>query len=445
MSGLLRWPRSLSGRLFLILAGGLVLAHALAFGLIVYQQNQTSRNAMLYALGMDVANAVAILERVPAAERPAWLDRLERRNYRFLLGPVPAGAPLDMPLADAALGAIRAALDAGHAGYAVDVTAGPDPRVRRLDLHLRLRDGTPLTIVLTPAPMPLAPGLVPAMLVQLAVLVACMGVAVRLATRPLAQLAAAADGIAPAAAADRIAPLPLSENGPLEVARAARAFNAMQRRIADFLSERMRILAAVSHDLQTPITRMRLRADLLDDPVARDRMLGDLLAMQALVEEGIAYARDAGGVQEAPRRTDLDALLDSLACDYADAGQAVRIEGRLGLSIDTRPNALRRIVANLVDNALKFGGEAQIALRRDGGHVVIAVLDRGPGIDPAEREAVLQPFYRIEGSRNRASGGTGLGLAIVDQLVRALGGTLVLADREGGGLAAQVTLPVSMS
>lgn len=434
------WPRSLFGRLLLILVAGLVLAHGLAFGLIVYQQTQMSRASMLYALGKDVASSVAILERIPAQERPVWLDRLERRNYRFLLGPVPHGLPLRIPLADAALDAIRATLDAS---YRLSVTTAPDPRKRRLDIHLRLRDGAPLTIVLVPQPMPLAAGLVPVMLIQLGVLIGFMWWAVRVATRPLAQLAAAADGLAPGSGTP--APL-LPESGPLEVARAARAFNAMGRRIADFLSERMQILAAVSHDLQTPITRMRLRADLLDDATQRDKMLGDLLAMQTLVEEGIAYARDASGLREAPCRTDLDALLASLAYDYLDAGHAVRLRGALRLVLDIRPQALRRIVTNLVDNALKFAGDVEIEVERSAGQAgdnyVIAVLDRGPGIDPAEWSAVLQPFYRIEGSRNRDSGGTGLGLAIADQLTRALGGTLTLAQREGGGLAVRVALPI---
>jgi signal transduction histidine kinase len=429
------WPRSLFGRLCAILVGGLVLAHGLSFALILYQQAQMSRTSMLYALGKDVADAVAILERVPADERPAWLDRLARRNYRFVLGsaPSPAAAPPGVALADAALDAVRGALGGA---YVVSVTAGPDARVRRLDLHLALRDGTPLTVVLTPAPMPIASGLAPVMLVQLCVLAACMWWAVRLATRPLAALAAAADGLTPATAA---APLP--ETGPLEVARAAQAFNAMQRRISAFLAERMQILAAVSHDLQTPITRLRLRTELLDDALQRDKMLADLLAMQALVEEGIAYARDARGLTEAPRRVDLDALLASLAYDYTDAGQSVRLRGRLQRSVQTRPLALRRIVTNLVDNALKFGKEAEIALDSHGRDVVIEVLDRGPGIDPSEWQAVLQPFYRVESSRNRDTGGAGLGLAIADQLARGLGGSLAFAERAGGGLVVRITLP----
>jgi signal transduction histidine kinase len=425
------WPHSLFGRLTLILVCGLVLAHGLSYGLILYQQGQAGKTSMLYSLGKDVAGSVAILERQPAAERPSWLDKLERRNYRFLLGPMEAGAPLTIPLANDVVDSIHAAL---NASYAVSTTAGPDPRQRRIDIHLNLNDGTPLTIVLTPSPMPLPAWLVPALVIQLVILILCMWWAVRLATRPLVQLARAADLMGPA----------LPEDGPLEVAWAAAAFNAMRGRISDFLDERMHILAAVSHDLQTPITRMRLRADLLDDPLQRDKMLGDLHAMQMLVEEGIAYARDAKGLTETPCRTNLDALLASLVYDYTDAGHGLRLKGQLALSLTTRPHALRRVITNLVDNALKFGSEVEIEVSREAHQrYAIAVLDRGPGIAPDEWNAVLQPFYRIDNSRNRDTGGTGLGLAIAQQLTLALGGTLTLAERDGGGLAVRLSLPLT--
>src|SRR5262249_27285158 len=159
------------------------------------------------------------------------------------------------------------------------------------------------------------------------------------------------------------------------------AFNAMQRRIADFVAERMQILAAVSHDLQTPLTRMRLRVDLMDEGVARDKLHADLDAMQALVKEGIAFARGVDGVSEEPCRTDLHALLGSLVCDYVDAGKPVRLVGSVGRPLQARPHTLRRVVMNLVDNALKFGADTEVVI--DGATVArlaVVVRDRGPGI-----------------------------------------------------------------
>lgn len=429
------WPHSLFGRLTLILAVGLIVAHGLSYALIVYQQAQTTKGMMLYSLGKDVASAVAILERVPVAERPIWLERLERRNYRYQLGAVPKGPPLQLPLVDAVNGVLRKALSDN---YNISTTGAPDARQRRLDIHLTLKDGTPLTIFLSPAPTALAAPVPWLIVVQFAVLSVFIWLALRQVTLPLAQLARAADAIDP-----QIISASLPEDGPLEVALAATAFNAMQVRLAEFMAERMQILAAVSHDLQTPITRMRLRADLMEDAPQREKFLGDLRTMQMLVEEGIAYARNARGITEVPCRVNLDALLASFVYEYIDAGQMVRLSGRSALSPLTRPHALRRILSNLVDNALKFGHEVEVAVRADAADaILIDVLDRGPGIPAAQLSAVLQPFYRLEQSRNRDTGGAGLGLAIAHQLAVALGGALQLSNREGGGLRVALTLPV---
>lgn len=426
------WPRSLFGRIALILFLGLAAAHVLTLGLVLRERGEASWSMMLGYLAKDVASSVAILDRLPAAERADWLDRIERRNYRYRLGLAPDGAPLNDPSLQHAAEAVAAALDPARAVTATSAPGGA------LQLHLALADGTPLTVVLMPPAMAVSPWVFAALALQLVLLAAAAWFAVRLATRPLAALAEASDALGPDLRAE-----PLPEGGPVEVARAATAFNAMQRRIADQVAERVRILAAVSHDLQTPITRMRLRAELLDNAELQGKLLADLDAMRALVQEGIAYARSAHGEAEVPVRVDLDALLDSLVCDWRDAGHALALTGRVGRPVVTRPQALRRIVTNLVDNALKFAGAAEVAVEADAaGNLVVAVRDRGPGIDPAELDAVLQPFYRMEASRNRSTGGTGLGLAIAHQLAAALGGRLTLANRAGGGLEACLVLPV---
>jgi signal transduction histidine kinase len=274
------------------------------------------------------------------------------------------------------------------------------------------------------------------LLLQLVVLAACCWLAVRLATRPLHQLALAADTLGPDLKADR-----LPEDGPSEVARAARAFNAMQDRIATYMTERMQILAAISHDLQTPITRMRLRVDVMEGEAEGAKLRQDLQEMEALVKEGVTYARTMHGTTEVPCRIDPDALFDSLVCDYVDAGKDVSLQGRFGTSLTTRPQALRRIVGNLVDNALKFGGSAEIVVAAlHDGQTTISVLDSGPGIPAESLEAVFEPFYRVETSRNRHTGGTGLGLAIARQLALAMDATLSLHNRSSGGLEARLTL-----
>ena len=302
---------------------------------------------------------------------------------------------------------------------------------------MRLSDSTPLTIDLFPPRMTVS-GWVPLILaIQLALLAAFTWIAVRITTRPLSQLAAAANSLGPDLGGE-----PLAEDGPAEVTRAAVAFNTMRQRIADYLAERIQILAAVSHDLQTPITRMQLRTDLLEDTALTEKLRADLDAMQILVREGIAYARSTQGVSETSRATDLHALLDSLVCDYTDAGRSVRIVGRYTRPFMTRPHALRRIITNLIDNALNFAADVEIlAEASPPGRVSIVVRDRGPGIPKDELKAVFQPFYRVENSRNRETGGTGLGLAIAQQLAMALAGDLTLSNREGGGLEARLSLP----
>ena len=286
------WPRSLFARLSLVLCAGLLLSHALSLQLLRYERSATGKSMTVYYLAQDLATSVAILERVEPAERADWVRRFERRNYRYALG-AGAGANDSVPRSPQAAELVASVQAVLGARYPVTATA-PPASVGRLHLHVRLADGTPLTVELFSTTMALSPWSLLLSGVQLAMLMLFTWLAVRWSTRPLAQLARAADALGP----DQRGPA-LPEDGPLEVARAARAFNAMQRRIAAHLAERMHILAAIAHDLQTPITRLRLRADLMDDPALRDKLQGDLDAMQAMVEQGIAYARSMHGASEA--------------------------------------------------------------------------------------------------------------------------------------------------
>ncbi|MEO7547187.1 MAG: ATP-binding protein [Ramlibacter sp.] len=429
------WPGSLFGRITLILFFGLAAAHVLSFWLVFMERGMAARSMMVSYLARDVSSSVAMLERLPAGERAEWLPRLARANYRFRLEQRAADTvPSRSALADPVIQAVRGALEPAREVEALQ----PRQPGLAMQLQLQLVDGTPLAVDLLEPRFEASPWVLAVLAVQLALLGLLTWLAVRLATRPLQSLADAADALGPA---QEGAPLP--EDGPREVARAAAAFNAMQQRIQAHLAERMHILAAVSHDLQTPITRLRLRADLLDDEVLRNKLLADLAEMQHLVEEGIAYARAAHAVREPLRPVDLAALLDSLACDYADAGRPVVLHAPGPLVLATRPQALRRLLVNLVDNALKFAGTAEIDVQAMPGALAVRVLDRGPGIPAEALQAVLQPFARLETSRSRDTGGTGLGLAIAQQLAQALDGRLVLGPREGGGLEARMEIPLA--
>lgn len=438
----------MTSRLYLIIVSGLLIAYGMAAALMGYERYQSAITVMLDTLERDVGTSVAFLDRLTPAERPQWLGRIERDNYRFILGPGSQGQPLATPRSKEVTRRIAREVGPSYGVHAETVALSPE----RYQVHLTLHDGSPITLEVMPHPPTVADWLPVVFVLQLASLLGCAWLAVRSATRPLADLADAAARMTPTADPRR-----LPETGPTEVAQAAIAFNAMQDRIGTYLKERLHILASISHDLQTPITRMRLRAESLDECPERDRLLADLAEMEHLVREGVAYARSAHGVEEKPGRIDVDAFLDSLVCDYQDTGKDVSLSGSSSAHLVTRPHALRRILGNLVDNALKYAGSAEVAVQvvdgnhGSGGHggthtdaISICVQDHGPGIPPAELEAVLQPFYRLENSRNRDTGGTGLGLAIAQQLATAIGATLTLRNREGGGLSVELLLPAAM-
>ncbi|KFC70343.1 Periplasmic sensor signal transduction histidine kinase precursor [Bosea sp. LC85] len=425
-------PRTLRWRLFLILFAGLAVAHALSFGILFLERSMSAKATMLTTLERDVGTSIALLDRLPAQERAQWLPMLDRPTYRYELGQGQAGVPELGRRAAEIAETINAATGRR---FPVKVESIPE-QGSRLQAHVTLSDGSPVTIDVMPSLMPLANWLAYVLVAQLFLLILCTWLAVRLAIRPLLDLAEAAATLDPNRKAER-----LDETGPAEVAYAATAFNEMRDRIAHYLRERVQILAAISHDLQTPITRMKLRAEMAEDGPEKDKLMNDLSEIERLVREGVAYAKSAQGDAERPTRIDIASFAESIVFDYQDIGKAVSCGRIIDAVVETRPHAIRRILTNLIDNALKFAGAAEIEIENlPDGKIRIAVLDRGPGIPEDQLEAVLQPFHRLEQSRSRDTGGTGLGLAIAHQLALATGGSLRLRNRSGGGLAAEVTL-----
>ncbi|MDM9625308.1 HAMP domain-containing sensor histidine kinase [Rhizobium sp. S152] len=427
------WPKTLRARIFLILLVGLAVAYGLSFSVLYTERYMSAKAVMLGTLENDVATSIAVLDRLPADQRADLLDRLSRGNYRFILGPGSKGVPDTSSRAAEIAGRLEDAVD--HR-FPLSIEAIPGD-VARLQAHLSLSDGSPLTIDITPrGVMPIAQWLPYVFVVQMLLLIVVAWLAVRQAIRPLGDLAAAADAL------DMSSKGPvMSDAGPTEVAHAAKAFNAMRDRIAHYLEERVQILAAISHDLQTPITRMRLRADMADEGPGKDKLLHDLGEIERLVQDGIAYARSSHGSGEKFSRIDLASFIESLSYDYQDTGKSVSVIGMVQGTAATKPHALRRILSNFIDNALKFAGAAEVSVERRGeSDIVISVLDRGPGIPEEQLDAAMQPFYRLEQSRNRETGGSGLGLAIAQQLAAAIGGSVRLYNRDGGGLVAELVI-----
>jgi signal transduction histidine kinase len=308
----------------------------------------------------------------------------------------------------------------------------------RIRAQSTLPDGTKLTL---DAPQTLGGFFTPSFAAYIAAVVAVGLIgsiwSVSLATKPLSRLSDAADRFG----AD-VHAAPIEETGPREVKQAAAAFNRMQRRLRQFILDRTRMLAAISHDLRTPLTRMRLRTEMMDDGEQRAKMLNDLQEMEDMVGATLAFARDQNA-DEPSRPLDLRALLETIAADAKDMEQPVTLTVCPSTAVLMRPRALKRAIVNIVDNAVRYGGETELSLTRDRDEAVVRIADHGPGIPAAERENVLRPFYRCEASRSRDTGGIGLGLSIASDTINAHGGKLALSETPGGGLTVEVRLPAS--
>lgn len=254
-------------------------------------------------------------------------------------------------------------------------------------------------------------------------------------TAPLRRMARAADRIG-----RDISGPPLAESGPREVREAAHAFNEMQARIQRLIEDRTQTLAAISHDLKTPITRLRLRAEFIEVDEERAKMTRDLDEMEVMIQQALSFLRGDGKDEEL-RLVDLTAMLEAIASDLTDAGHAISLSGLAGATVRCKPLALKRALINLIDNALKYGKTARVQLTEGPRMYTVVVEDDGPGIPIEEREIVFNPFYRREASRSRETGGAGLGLTIARTVVRALGGDVTLGGAPLAGLRVEVTLP----
>jgi hypothetical protein len=331
---------------------------------------------------------------------------------------------------------------------------GPNLRWREMVIHggrsinqavigMRMPDGQWVNV--TAALEPLRPWHSPtfllAFLLMTAVAAALTLWAVRRLTAPVRTLAEAAEALG----RDVNAP-PLPEDGPTEVAVAAVAFNTMASRIRRFVQDRTELLTAIGHDLRTPITRLKLRAEFVEDEEQRGKILADLEELEAMVSATLAFGRDARAT-EAVTSLDLAELLRTILDDAGDArpdlADKLGYEGPAHLTVQARSLSLKRALVNLVGNAVNYGGSARVRLLPETGRmVVIEIEDDGPGIAPAEMDRVFEPFHRGEPSRSRETGGVGLGLPIARNILRAHGGDITLMNRPTGGIKATVTLPV---
>jgi signal transduction histidine kinase len=438
----------MQGRVFLVLIGGIV-ASALLTALLADREGRRTFAQVRAAHTADrVEQLVTALEAVPPEFRATLAATLQRGMTAQFAGPEAPGQEVDAELTAALteeFGGNRTVV--ANAGTSADCVMQPgdsaavDQNAKPCRvISLRLRDGTPLRLILRPQPeLSWTRPHSSRWLLYAIFFPVCLGllayVVARMATRPLNQLAQAATELG----GDINRP-PLVERGPAEVRDAAAAFNAMQARIRRYVEERTEMLAAIAHDLQTPLTRLRLRLEKVNDTELRDKLVDDLASMQIMIREGLDLASiDAGGLMQL---VDVDSLLSSVCADAVDAGHEVTLVGQTRVSIPAIPGALQRCLTNLIDNAVKYGGYARVTAGCEAGNVVIRVADGGPGIPEAQMERVFAPFYRLETSRSRETGGSGLGLTIARNIAHKHGGTLTLRNKPGGGLECLLVLPI---
>lgn len=459
------WPRSLTSQLVGLLLLALVVSQAATFAIL-----EDERRGTFEALAREqvVERAAALVrladDTVTEAERRRALRAMSTRSLRFWLAAEPVVDADDGMAARHLSHHLQGLVDDGRK-LEVRVAPGnvehraPHRRSRWREQWRRAELGEPppslpsaglllainldqglwlnAAMLLPPdrpafGPAPLVALLVAAIAVSLAA-----ALSLRRLTRPLDALAQAAEAVG------RGEPSRLeADRGPIEIRRTAAAFNTMQERIARSMTDRTRLLAAISHDLRTPITTLRLRAEMVEDEELKARMLTTLDEMQALTEAGLLLARDTAS-EEPTRPVEITALVESIAADFTDQGADVTVAPAPPATLRCRKLGLTRAIRNLVENAIRYGGGAEIQIAAEASGLRISVLDRGPGLPEAMLERVFEPFLRLEESRSRETGGAGLGLAIARAIARGHGGDISLANRPKGGLAATLHLPLA--
>jgi len=458
-------PRSLFGQTLLILLAGLIVSHAVGSWIYTADREQAVRAVGGFAAAQRIANLTRLVQDAPREWRQRIVTASSDQMFRASISAKPAAGvgTGETPVAEAirsflvdqlALAADRQPIvsvslaesdtfDYPHfmMGRGPKMGGGPMMMMhagfRSLAVAVPLADGGWLNFVTALPEAGAAPSR--QLLISMALMaIIILGVsiwAVRRVTAPLSSLAEAAERLG-----GDLNATPVPETGSTETRRASHAFNTMQARLRGLIENRTSMLAAISHDLRTPLTLLRLRVENVENPQERERMLATIAEMDAMVGATLQFARDESAT-EARKSTDLTALVQSVVDDMADAGLPATMKPAAPMVCDCRPGALRRALRNLLDNAIKYGKTAHACIRGTPAAIEIEVDDEGPGIRADDLKRVFEPFYRVEDSRNPETGGVGLGLAIARSIVEAHGGALTLVNRPEGGVRATITLP----
>ncbi len=448
---------SIAGRTLIVLLVGLTLSHIASTALLSLDRRAAVGAAAEQVCVERAAVLARLLDHSAADRRAALAAELASPTLHVAIAAAPAVAPRHRD--SRALGLVAAAFRP-YFGTVADprlhvvyrtIVASPRsmprailegfPGDRVMEISFRLSDGAwaNFKLAMAGAATLWSPHAVASTLVMLTGIIVLGGWATGWVGRPLAAFARAADRLG----RDVNAP-PLPSNGPPEVRHAATAFNDMQTRIRRFVEDRTRMLAAISHDLRSPITRMRLRAEMMPGDEVRARMLADLDEMEVMVASTLEFARGEAA-DEPTQSIDLAATLATICDNASDLGLAAAYVWERRELCHCRPMAMKRALTNLVENAARYGGRARVFTHHHKSGLDVIIEDEGPGIPEAEMEAVFAPFHRLEESRNRKTGGVGLGMTVARTIVRSHGGDIRLENRSEGGLRVVVTLPREVS
>lgn len=452
------YPTSLVGQIALLVALALFAAQAINFAMLL-RERQAARFGQVVVPAVtrlvDAADRLVIVKNSAPVKMPAgrFISDPRTRVQLHAGNPIPAGM---LRRADVERDMRRAleesGLRVGELVAAVHPIAPDDQRLYQMNRYRadRLRRfGAELLVAVelpgrgwlalgTPWPrteLALVWQLVAqTIILYIVVLVPVLLVGGRI-VRPLRTLTQAARHFRPGDGA-----APLDETGPSDLRALIAAYNALSRRVTAMLDEKDRMLGAIGHDLRTPLQALRVRIESVEDDDDRTRMADTIDEMSRTLDDILSLAR-LGRPSEPATDVDMAALVDAVVEDFRDLGHPVSFAETGRVTARLRPTLMRRAVRNLIENAVKYGGGAEVSLRTDAHHLIVDVCDRGPGIPEDKLEAVFNPFTRLEESRNRDTGGIGLGLALARAIIYEAGGTIALANREGGGLAATIVLP----
>lgn len=460
-------PRSLAGRTVMVLIAGLVITHVVTVAVFSEHRAESLTRAEEQHISRHIASIADIVLAVPNQWRDRIVQSSDNHSFRVYMtsderGPSlkPQGSPA-LALRDLLSRQVLATISE-PVSVNIYETGAPDqseaagtgmrwlqePLARLLYGHARdqavlvsipISEGQRLNFS-TVMPLAEAPGWerAVAMTGSFVIVVLLLSLwAIRKLSAPVDQFAAAATAFAQSLYAP-----PLPEAGPSEVRKATRAFNDMQRRVRELVENRTQILAAISHDLRTPLTTLRLRAESVMEPQHRAKMLAAVNDMETMLSSTLAFSRE-GCDSEERSIADIGSLAQSICDDMSDTGHDVACAVSGKALAPCRPLALKRALTNLIDNAVKYGGKAEIQVTASRESVEITIDDQGPGIPAAELERVFSPFYRLDTSRNRNTGGVGLGLATAQLAIDRDGGSIHLQNRAEGGLRVRVLLPRS--